>query len=299
MTAPIYHPDLQETKARFAEHRRRLRSAIEEWHHLATVEHPRLAALYEHHFGTLERERQQLALQCAELFRRVELLTVKATRGEVITPEVVDVVNAVVDKEYARLHQRYREAFEMTDRERQQAAAQRAESTSDGELTTMYRTLVKKLHPDAAEATEETQQAWHRVQQAYADRDVARLRTLLTVMGADDRTDEETASWSLERWQREEREIAARVRMEQRKLDRMKAEEPFVFAHELESPQWLVRHRAELEADLQRRRAEYVECRHRYAHLTGGGMPPATTAADKEKAAFEQDFMENTYFGGR
>lgn len=298
MATPITHPDLARVRSRCAELRQRIQRVLEEWHHRTTVEHPQILARYEQHFGALERERQNLALQCAELFRRVELLTVKASRGEVITAETVELINSVVDKEYARMHQRYREAFG-TESSAKPSAEHPA---SRDELVQMYRTLAKRLHPDATDLHGDgSLQTWHRVQEAYRNRDAARLRTLLTVTGAapDDHGDDR---WSLERWQQEERTLEARLRMEQRKVDRMQVEEPFVYARDLDRPAWVERHRMELEADLQKRRAELVEHRRQYRELAGGTNPPGRnpdSPASQAAQNFDQDFMENTYFGGR
>ena len=290
MATPITHPDLVRVRSRCAELRQRLQRVLEEWHHLATVEHPQILMRYEQHFGTLERERQNLALQCAELFRRVELLTVKASRGEAITAETVELINGVVDKEYARMHQRNREAFGNGPSVEPPA--------SQGELVQMYRTLAKRLHPDAVDADhEDSLPTWHRVQEAYRNRDASRLRTLLTVTGAS--VDQGDDRWSLERWQQEERTLEARLRMEQRKLDRMQTEEPFMFARDLDHPAWVERHRMELEADLQKRRAELIEHRRTYQDLAGGLRPPGRNPDAPAAQDFDQDFMENTYFGGR
>lgn len=267
---------------------------------MVTVEQPRLTHRYDQVFGELERQRQRLALQCAELFRRVELLTIKATRGETITQEIIDLVNAVVDKEYARLRQRLREALEMDDAERERVARHRAGTVADDELTTMYRTLAKRLHPDKVGESEELLATWHRVQQAYQDRDGGRLRTLMTVLGADEHQMPVTDTWDLERWEREEQYLSARLRMEERKLNAMKAEEPFSIANDLENEDWLIRHRGDLERDISAKEAEMAEHRKQYADLTGGSIPPGKIVKDGDQEPdFEQEFMENTYFGGR
>lgn len=299
MSSPVTHPEIDRLRLRCADLRLRLRETVEEWHHLVVEERPRLTSHYDRLFGDLERERQRLALQGAELFRRVELLTIKAARGETITPEIVELVNTVVDKEYARLRQRLREALDMDVTQREQAARDRQNTVADNELTTMYRTLAKRLHPDTVGESEELLATWHRVQQAYRDRDGGRLRTLLTVLGADEQPDQTTDQWDVQRWQREERQLSARLRMEQRKLSVVKAEEPFSIAADLEQEQWQQRHRADLEADIRSKQTEIDEHQRRYAELTGGAVPPGTVADPKRDADFDQEFMENTYFAGR
>ena len=300
MSAPVTHPEIERLRSRCRDLRLRLREVLEEWHLLVTVEQPRLTHRYDQVFGALERHRQRLALQRAELFRRVELLTIKATRGETITSEIVDLVNAVVDKEYARLRQRLREALDMDETDRERIARQRANSVADDELTSMYRTLAKRLHPDKVGESDELLATWHRVQQAYQDRDGGRLRTLMSVLGADEQHMPVTDTWNLERWEREEQQLSARLRMEERKLNAMKAEEPFSIALDLDNEDWLIRHRQDLERDITVKEAEIAEHRKHYADLTGGKVPPGTAVKDGENPPdFDQEFMENTYFGGR
>ena len=300
MSAPVTHPEIERLRSRCRDLRLRLREVLEEWHVLVTIEQPRLTYRYDQVFGELERYRQRLALQGAELFRRVELLTIKATRGETITQEIVDLVNAVVDKEYARLRQRLREALDMDEADRERVARQRANTVADDELTSMYRTLAKRLHPDKVGESEELLATWHRVQQAYQERDGGRLRTLMAVLGADEHQMPVTDAWDLERWEREEQHLSARLRMEERKLNAMKAEEPFSIAEELENEDWLIRHRHDLERDIAAKEAEISEHRKQYADLTGGKLPPRAAVKEGEgQPDFDQEFMDNTYFGGR
>ena len=206
----------------------------------------------------------------------------------------------MVDKEYARLRQRLREAVDMDEEERDRVARQRANTVADDELTSMYRTLAKRLHPDKVGESEELLATWHRVQQAYQDRDGGRLRTLMTMLGADAHQLPITDDWDVERWEREDRELSARLRMEERKLNAMKAEEPFSIAEELDNEDWLIRHRNDLERDIAAKEAEIAEHQRHYTDLTGGKLPPGTTTKDGEdEPDFDQEFMENTYFGGR
>ncbi|MBK7034448.1 MAG: hypothetical protein IPH49_14570 [Ignavibacteria bacterium] len=147
MTLPQIHPEIEEIRSQYQTVRSDLRAAVEEWHRLSNEVRPRLNATYQHYFGELERELQFKALEGAELFRRVELLSIKIARGERLTPEIIDLVNQVVDKEYAKFNRRLREAFDMDVQQRERAAQQRVDIHDDEELVMMYRTLVKNSTP--------------------------------------------------------------------------------------------------------------------------------------------------------
>lgn len=300
METPIRHPEVEQVRAHCAELRATLRELVETSHHLTTVERPRLTSLYDKAFGDIEGERQALAIRAAELARRVELLSVKVARGETLTQETIDLVNMVVDKEYARFRQRLREAFEMDGAQREQAAREQVRTADDDDLVNMYRTLAKSLHPDAVGESMENRTAWDKVQEAYQQRDARQLRTLLTVLGTDDADGVRTAAWDLDRWKREERELEARIRMERRKLDHLRVEEPFCIATELEDPRWIAQHRQELERELAIRTGEIAEHLEHYADLTHGMVPPGTSVTTSQQDQdFQEDFMKNTYFSGR
>ncbi|MBU3678641.1 MAG: hypothetical protein FGM32_03425 [Candidatus Kapabacteria bacterium] len=297
------HPDIAHLREHVRELRRELRSVIDDWHRLSTEVRPRLHAIYHAHFGELERELQQSALSAAEMFRRVELLSIKHERGEQLTQQIVDLINEVVDKEYARFAMRVKEAFEMDQRQRDDAERTRTGQTSDHELVSMYRTLVKQLHPDVADTSKNDAEdggVWHQVQTAYASRNAGQLRSLLAVLGADEALTREADDWGIDRWRHEAEEMERRLGLEQRKLRRLRAEEPFTMERDLEDEGWRNRHRDELVRVIARKKDELRESERRYAELTEGLVPRGQNPTkSKEERSFDEDFMTNTYFGQR
>lgn len=256
--------------------------------------------IYDVNFGAVERTRQQLTLACAEVFRRVELLSIKVARGETITPEIVVLVNMVVDKEYERLYQRLRDASRL-DRERREASAgeygnRTHDSAEDAELATMYRTLAKRLHPDAVGEDVERRRDWDRVQDAYRRRSVSRLRTLLATMpGAE--TELQTEG-SIDRLQAEAESLETRLRIEKRRLTRLQSQEPFSIAAELDNEAWRIQHKGELERAVEVKRRELEQHRQLYFDLAKSDVPMHTPVPGSDKD-FDSDFMDNTYFGAR
>lgn len=300
MCSPVVHPDIKRLRAQCIDLRGRLRAAAEEWHHLSTKERPRLTSMYDLYFGDLEKAYQRLSLDDAELFRRIELLSIKVARGEVLTPEIIDYVNRVVDREYERYRRRVREAFDMNSVEREEAARQRAHAPADEELVKMYRTLVKKLHPDAVGDQPDLENMWQRVQDAYAERNVSQLRGILAMLDADVVEETSMDGWDVQRLQREADTLASRLRVEERKLARLRATEPLSIADKIEDGDWRAAHKQELEQRLAAKRKDYDDHRQRYMEITGGKVVPGTDPTktpDEEQR--DRDFMENTYFGQR
>ena len=295
------HPEIEELRRQLIELKGQLRQVMDDWHQLTTVVRPQLHALYHQHFGELERELQYASLESAELFRRVELLSIKVTRGEILTPKIIELVNQLVDAEYARFKMRIREAFDMDARQREQHAVESQGKQQDAELVNMYRTLVKQLHPDVASSMSSDDIAvWHRVQHAYATKNAAQLQSLLTLMGVHGDLQRETLEWTSERWQEEVQRLQTRVRVEQRKLRKLRSEEPFTMESLLENESLRSKHRSELEHAIATKRREMQESAARYAEFTGGMVPPGTNVVDsKEQQDFNEDFLMNTYFGQR
>lgn len=300
MCAPVLHPEIQQLQRQCSDLRGRIRAAVEEWHQRSTVERPRLAALYDRYFGALERDYQRLAVQTAELFRRVELLSIKVARGERLTPDIIENVNRVVDKEYARFHRRLHEAFDMTSEQRNAQAAAQAEQHDDDELVKTYRVLVKKLHPDAVGQASDVDPLWQQVQDAYTSRNLQHLRSILSMLEADVSSDQTTQGWSIERLQREVGLLTSRLDMERRKLTRLRASEPLSLADQLTDASWRDAHELDLRARLVAKQREYDETQRRYIEITGSdvipGVNPNRSAEERDE---ERDFMEHTYFGAR
>ena len=300
MTTPVLHPEIELLKTRFHEARNALRDAIEQWNVLSNEVRPRLNATYDRYFGELERELQFASLASAELFRRVELLSIKVARGEKLSTEIIDLINQVVDKEYARFKRRLHEAFNMDSEQRERSAQLRVDAHDDEELVKMYRTLVKKLHPDAAGEDAPGTEAWHRVQNAYRDRNVSQLRSLLDFFGVGDTSDLETRTWDHDRWTSEVQSMERRLQVEQRKLARLKGEEPFAIEGALTDEVWREQHIATLQASIQTKLKEIDVNNEHYRELTGGRVPLGSdTLKSTEEQGFEEDFMKNTYFGQR
>jgi hypothetical protein len=295
------HPEIEKLRSRLLQLRSELRETMDDWHRLSTEVRPRLHAQYHQHFGELERELQYTALRSAELFRRVELLSIKVSRGEVLTEHIINLINQVVDSEYARFAMRIREAFDLDVEQRERAATSRQDDAHNGELVNMYRTLAKQLHPDSArDASADSLAVWHRVQQAYSAKNVSQMKSLLSMMGAEDVLRSEATEWDLERWQLEVERLETRLRVEHRKLRKLRSEEPFTMEHVIDDEQWQIRHRRELEQAIASKQHEIRENTSRYAELTGGSVPPGTELVKtKDEQSFEEDFLKNTYFGRR
>lgn len=300
MSVPELHPEIEAIKSRTVKLREQLRCVLQESHRLSTEERPRLNALYHSLFGQLEHLLQDRTLKSAEIRRRVELLRVKFERGERLSKEVIDLINVVVNREFARFKRRVQEAFQMDDSDRQRNANGTHNGAAESELVNMYRVLAKKLHPDAAGESIHTVADWHHVQELYRKRNVAQLRSIITALGADEVSNAVTQNWDLQSWEREVNAIELRLGAEERKLQRMLQDEPFKLSHKIDDSEWHQQHRSSLLKLIEDKEREILDATIQYEQLTGGYLEDSHNPdSDEGQQKFRSDFMDSTYFGQR
>jgi len=93
------------------------------------------------------------------------------------------------------------------------------------------------------------------VQQAYRERNVEQLRRLVRVLCEEPVGESPVCELDpLQYWQRELARLEAQVRVEQQRLRRTLAQEPFSLP--LDDPEWVRQHRAELERRITQQRAQ-------------------------------------------
>ena len=70
--------------------------------------------------------------------------------------------------------------------------------------------------------------------------------------------------------------------------------------NKLEDDDWREKHSGELQTAIKGLKYEIIKQQRLYTQLTGGLVAPGVdvTKTDEEKG-FDEDFFENTYFGGR
>lgn len=293
---PQLHPLTEELRCKCAEHRRALRECLGEWHRLTTQERPCLLEKYHKEFGNLELYRQHLVLRCAESRRRLELLYVKVNRGESLTAGMFARINELVNSEFSKMYGRLAKAEQMNATRN---AGGQPTVAGHAEINSMYRTLAKKYHPDVTGETDSVQE-WHDIQTAYRHGDASRLRALLTLMEADEPAALEAAQESYQDLVDTEARLAARRRIEERKLRRLLSEEPFALRDQLSSETWITEHRLKLQKEIATCETAIAEYEQSYAQIASTvGVSTKTPTVEPTTTEFDKEFFDNTYFGGR
>jgi hypothetical protein len=314
------HPRIAELRARRKQLAERLLDVVEEARHIKEHINPALVHAYDANFRTLEITLQQKTLQAAEIGRREELFRLKIERGEKLNDKLIAFVHGVVDREFARVHKRLREAFDMDSKERERAARKRMKLAEDeGEVARMYRSIVKKLHPDLQ--TPQTAQApssqspsnqasssqyWQTVQDAYKNGNVQQLRTMYEIVCMADEQGDFTELASAEEYLRAEiTRLARRVHSEETKLKNLQTSEPYTLKDNIDSEAWRAQETKRLEHDIAERERDIERSAAFLASVNAGdweqGVDGRSNADKRAERAelFNDDFMENTYFGSR
>jgi hypothetical protein len=305
MSSIVVHAEIAQCKQECNHLQAQIEECVNQWYHITTTVRDELTEWYSKEFGKQAELIQRLALQDAELFRRVELLTIKVERGETLTPEIIELINIVVDKEYARYYRRLHDAFASSIEDREYHARIGSERHDDAEMVDMYRKLVKVLHPDATGSTlnqlASGQEMWHAVQAAYKTNNAAQLRSLLVTMGV---TQQHEESRTLEQWQQLRTKLQATLRLEKRKLQHLLQQEPFSLEQHRYNAEWCDNHRHQLEQTIMRRRKSIEVYQQAYNQLVQEIAPDRLHnsldgKSESSNVNVDQMFMSNTYFQGR
>ncbi len=297
-TALILHPAVQFYRQAIEQLQQQLRDVLFCWYQLVVEERPRLLNRYAELFGELERTMQVETLKAAQVQRVCEIVHMYVRRGETITDDLLRRICQLVERQ----HRHYRQQTE-TAGHAQPATSQAATRFPERArlCAQLYRDLVKRLHPDRDGDAGLFERFWGIVQDAYSRGDLDRLRTVhgIVCIDAQYRTDK---AETVELLAVLHRRLLYRLEYELRRIDRIRAQEPFTLAPYLESDEWIAQHRAELERkiELQRRAAHLAaEELHRYGAAVWEEHFRAATAESVPDDVFQDEFIKNTYFSMR
>ena len=246
------HPIILELKNRILKCKEELLCLLDDWHYLQNVKQPRIMFIYETIFGDIEVEIQKKSFSQEELERRVELLSIKIRNGERLNDDTIKFVDRVVSNEFNR---QYRSNG--NGKEYQYNPNNRYANSSypfnyqenKQSVPHLYRTIVKKLHPDVAGETEYFKRYWNNVQFAYKNNDLHRLNMFYKALCKEEKTYPDINSEEMALRQ-EIREMEMDIATERRNLDRMKNQEPFIFEDKLDDHIWIIKRKRKLQEQL-------------------------------------------------
>lgn len=300
--AILSHPVIQRLRKERLELNTYLGSLLEEWRVVREEINPKLFALYDQHFHTFEIALQRKTIEEKKLARHEELFRMKLERGEQLTPHTIRLINALVDKEFQRLQWQVHDILDAEDNATRQ---QKPTEYPAQDIAKLYRSIVKKLHPDTASGVNDTQynKFWTGAQEAYRTRNAERLRSIYEmVCSSEEPSFDSFDTFDLveEALYREIERLEGRIASEERKLKNLKESDPYCLRELLHDEQWLAEHRAMLESEL--RAIENNIARHTafLSSILGSNWQDNTALPDEqERQTFQEDFVSSTYFHKR
>ena len=280
-----------------------INSIHEQYFYLNQQLKPLLLKDYDDNFRLLEIEIQRKALESSELQRRAELLMMKHQRGEKLTPEIIALVHKIVDKEYLSLKSRLNDAFDRIQK-KQAYSSSLQEPQNSQELMQKYRELAKLLHPDTNKNHLMVDKYWHMLQQGFTDRNITSIRALYSLL-IDKMKPDTSFEMSILDQQKELERLIHIKSIEEKKLQELKKQIPFIYELGLQDEQWISNHRKSLELQIHKYHEDIQKAQQLIKIATGiaykySDIPEKLDEfEDKNSTDFQDDFLENTYFSGR
>lgn len=226
--------------------RRELAELLFEQQQLLLVQGPNLEARWQQLFGKFAVELEQLLLEQRRLKRSLEMRRAAHVRGQTLDGAELE---TRLDQELWEYRRRLRDLKDKQEAGEQRLRRLRSPETSAA-LRSLYRVMVKRLHPDLHPHQDaQQQQLWFEVQQAYQWGDFARLETLVAI--TDDEPQEEPGE--VDRLQRRLGELS-------QDLQELRQRFPFTLAGHLGDAGWV-------EEQIQRYKLEIVLERQRLSRL--------------------------------
>lgn len=227
--------------------RRELADLLFQQQQLLWVVGPNLEAQFANSIGRYDQELQQLQLQIRRTRRHLEIRRAAWQKSQTLEAEQVE---RQLDEEFLDWRRRLLEEEERQEAQQQRLRRLRSPETSSI-LRSLYRQLVKRLHPDLHPHQDEAQKRlWFEVQQAYQWADWKRLETLLACCDEDFEESPEELLRLKERLARLSEELQA-----------LRQQPPFSLETQLQQPEWVEQQAAQrkLHILLERQRLSKLE----------------------------------------
>lgn len=174
-SAPIPHADLAKFKAELQALSETLSSLVFERDHLQNVVKPNLDAIYHMEIGRYLLENLMIQIECRRLKREIELIQSYLNRFE--TPHQ-ETIKAILEMELAEWEKQIRD-LSAKIRSSERRLQSLASPEKSAELKSLYRSLIKKLHPDLNPNLTELQKSlWLQILAAYQEGNLELLKSL-------------------------------------------------------------------------------------------------------------------------
>ncbi|MBP6964640.1 MAG: hypothetical protein KBC96_09565 [Armatimonadetes bacterium] len=168
-------PEFERMSEECARRRQELAELFEEYEYLNKTLIPNIEATYLTVIGTLQYELLQVQIRVRRLRRKCELIQAALNRGE---PVDIGAIENQLDLEFQEWMLRLQSSYADLRYAELRLSHLMTEEESE-EFRSLFRRLVKKLHPDVnPDQSEAAKNLWLQVQAAYENGDLEQLRAL-------------------------------------------------------------------------------------------------------------------------
>jgi hypothetical protein len=215
---------------------------------LVQHEIPRLEALYMEAIGQLQYEELCLQYDIALLKYERDLLQSYINRGE--EPDI-KVVFQKVDEAAETFNQNIHQEEEKIKKAKEYIEEHKEENSKQQEaekleLKQIYKRLVHRLHPDLhPEQTEWERELFLKVQEAYRNEDLERLRQLEAELNAG-MPFTSVESDTIEDWEERVRKLKEQIAAIEDEISRIEHEFPFTYRDKLNDQEWIAAQKEEI-----------------------------------------------------
>ncbi len=265
-----------ELKNRILELRNELLSVLDKWFELVNIVQPRILFQYDSIFGDLESEIDDKLKLARTLERKSQLINTKIKSGEKVTKNTIEFIEQVVEKEieivnrynsnyyssnsYSNNNQQHYDYFSFSSK-KQKTSFQGFSYTTSKEniknkssnnnyyfekesISTCYRMIVKKLHPDVSDSKELFEKYWNNIQTAYKSKDEHRINLYYwSLCVIDDliknQKEEEIYNTTI-------KTIENEIFKEKHNLENAYLQEPYNLEEKLSDAFWIIRRKRQL-----------------------------------------------------
>ena len=251
-------PRLKQLKAEYERLQQVYAELIAKRDDLTEHEIPRLEALYMDAIGQLLYEELCLQYDIALLKSERDLLQAYINRGE--APDIEDVEEKVgqqartfnenIHQEEEKINQAKAYIEEYKEENAKEAEAEKLE------LKQIYKRLVRRLHPDLhPEQTEWERELFMKVQEAYRNEDLERLRELEAELDAG-MPSSASESDSIEEWEQRVECLKQQIADIKKEIYEIEHEFPFTYREKLNDQEWIVAQREEINVRIEKLKQE-------------------------------------------
>ncbi|MCQ2512745.1 MAG: hypothetical protein MJ092_05085 [Lachnospiraceae bacterium] len=227
--------------------RSRLQLAISEYDDAELKEATGLRIEYTEKVGQFECAQFELYLQYEEINRKIEMVQARINRGEKIDMDAINFeVANILEKYYTKLNGMRDNVEEMLG----YRFGAFVKIDNRAEIKSIYRKLMKILHPDVAGPKMDFDpELWKRVQTAYKENDLETLRMINDIVG--EATGENLESMEETELLDMQERMELAIKRYQIKLQDLKRRFPFTEAEHLKNDAWVRARQAELKKSIE------------------------------------------------